>query len=137
VNGLRAGKTNGKFIAAIFLLTLGGVGLYLGSHNHMFRSLGVLSVVAATYIIRPTTVRSNSPIAPNGDVTLKAKGPGPLLWGISLALVPLLGVALLLVQNDAAAGGHEAWPVDVLFGVILVCCIVWALLTTQIMNRRR
>lgn len=130
------------------LVCLGGVGIYLGSHYYPFRALGLLAVLAAAYLFR--TAAQSGPAKeqmsfqhPKGSVPLqagllqRAKGPGPLLWGVSIALLPVLGVAFLLVQNDAVNGGHEAWPLDILFGHILVCCIVWAILTTKLMRRRR
>lgn len=125
MNSSRTGKNCGRLFTAVFLLTLGAVGLYLGLHNHLFRSLGLLAIMMAMYVIKPRSRQSDPPAGAGADLSLrKVKRPAPLLWGASLALVPILGIALLLVHNDAANGGHEVWPLDVLFGVILVCCVM-------------
>jgi hypothetical protein len=65
-----------------------------------------------------------------------AKGPGRLLWIISLALVPLLAAAFFLLHIDAVNGGHEAWPADVFGGVGLACAVVWGYLVAKLFGGR-
>ena len=130
-----ARKRYGILVLAILLLLLGGVGIYAGSHNYPIRALGLVAVMASTYLVRISRVhdRSNLPEANDRGSDLKtAKGPGRLLWIVSLALVPLLGAALFLMHIDAVNGGHEAWPADVFAGVALVCCVVWSYLGAKI-----
>ena len=131
----RSSKRYGLLVAGILLLSVGVIGIYLGDHNFPIRALGLLAVILATY---PITASRRQPNEAGGVVTVKtSKGPGPFLWLISIALVPVFGAALFLMHIDAANGGHEAWPADVFFWVALVCCVVWALLTTKILARGR
>jgi hypothetical protein len=135
-----AGKRYGLFVLAILLLLLGGVGQYAGSHNPPIRALGVVAIMVSVYLVRISHVhdRSSLPGASDPRTDLKiAKGPGRLLWIISLALVPLLGAAFFLLHIDAVNGGHEAWPVDVFAGVGLACAVVWGYLVAKIFAKIR
>jgi hypothetical protein len=126
-------------VLAILLLLLGGVGIYVGSHNYPIRALGVVAVMASAYLVRISHVhdRSGLPEASGRGTGFKtAKGPGPLLWIISLTLVPLLGAAFFLLHIDAVNGGHEAWPADVFAGVGLTCAVVWGYLVARIFGGR-
>jgi membrane associated rhomboid family serine protease len=128
------------FGLAILLLMLGGVGIYVGSHNYPIRALGVVAVVMSAYLVRISHAhdRPGMPEASGQRRDLKiAKGPGRLLWIISSALVPLLGAALFLLHIDAMNGGHEAWPADVFAAVGLACAIVWGYLVAKIFGGRR
>jgi 4-hydroxybenzoate polyprenyltransferase len=116
---------------ALLLLLVGGVGLYFGSHNFPIRALGLAAIMASTYFVRISRVRDRSglPEASGRGTDLKtAKGPGRLLWIVSLVLVPMLGAAFFLMHIDFVNGGHEAWPVYVFAGVGLACAIVWGCL---------
>jgi hypothetical protein len=132
-----ARKRYGLFVAAILLLLLGGVGIFVGSHNYPIRALGLMAIMASAYVVRISHVhgRSGLPEASCWEADLKtAKGPGRLLWITSLALVPLLGAAFYLLHIDAVNGGREAWPADVFAGVGLVCAIVWGYLAAKILG---
>jgi hypothetical protein len=125
-------KKNYALLAlAILLLLLGGVGLYLGTDNFQIRTLGLAAIMASTYFIRISRVRerSNFPLAQirDSDVT-KTPGIRRRLWILSIAMLPLFGVALLLLYIDAVNGYHEVWPVYAFAGVGLVCAGVWSCL---------
>lgn len=135
-----AGKRYVLFVLAIPLLLLGGLGIYVGSHNYPIRALGVVAIMASAYLVRISHVHRKPGLlveagGPGTDFTI-AKGPGRLLWIISLALVPLLGGALFLMHIDAVNGGHEAWPADVFGGVGLVCAVVWGYLIAKLSAAR-
>lgn len=125
-----APKRYGLFVLAILLLVLGGVGIYFGSHNFPIRALGLTAIVASTYFVRISHVRDRSSLSHSTGqvIKVKTKGPGRLLWIVSLGLVPLLGGAFVLMHIDFVNGGHDAWPVYVFAGVVLVCAIVWSYL---------
>jgi hypothetical protein len=128
-------KRYGLFVLAILLLLFGGVGIYLGSHNYAIRVLSLVAIMASVYLTRISHVhdRSGLPEASGRGEGLKtAKGPGRLLWVVSIALVALLGASFFLLHIDAINGGHEAWPADVFAGVGLVCAIVWSYLAAKI-----
>jgi len=128
-------KRYGLFVLAILLLLLGGVGIYVGSHNYPIRALGLVAIMVSAYLVRISHVHDGSdlPEASGQGKDLKtAKGPGRLLWIVSLALVPLLGAAFFLLHIDAVNGGHEAWPADAFAGVGLACAIVWGYLAAKI-----
>jgi hypothetical protein len=134
-----ARKRYGLFVLAILLLLLGGVGIYVGSYNYPIRALGVMAIIASAYLVQISHVhdRSGLPEANGRRTDLRTtRGPGPLLWMVSLALVPLLGAAFFLLHIDAVNGGHEAWPADVFAGVGLACAIVWGYLVAKIFGGR-
>jgi hypothetical protein len=128
-------KRYGLFAGAIFLLLLGGVGIYVGPHNYPIRVLGSAAVLASVYLARISQVRGRSDL-PDLSVRPKnlktSKGPGRVLWIISLALVPLLAAAGFLLHIDVANGGNETWPVDAFAGIALACTIVWSYLAAKI-----
>jgi hypothetical protein len=113
------------------------VGIYLGSHNYPIRALGLVAIMASAYLVRISHVhdRPGVPEASGRGKDLKAaKGPGRLLWIVSLVLVPLLGAAFFLLHIDAVNGGHEAWLADVFAGIGLACAIVWGYLAAKILG---
>ena len=125
----------GLFVLAILLLLLGGVGIYIGSNNYPIRVLGLASIMASVYLARISRVRNGPSLSETrglGTNCKTQKGPGRLLWIISLALVPLLGASAFLLHIDAVNGGHEAWPADIFAGVVLACAIVWGYLAARI-----
>jgi hypothetical protein len=127
------------FVLAILLLLLGGLGIYVGSHNYPLRALGVVAIMVSVYLVRISHVHDRSGLpdvsGPRTDLKI-AKGPGRLLWISSLALVPLQGAAFYLLHIDAVNGGHEAWPAYVCGGVVLVCAVVWGFLVAKIFGGR-
>jgi len=130
-----ARKRYSLIVLAILLLLLGGAAIYAGSHNYPIRALGLVAVMASAYLVRISHVhdRSGLPeVKSRGTDLNTAKGPGRLLWIVSMALVTLLGVAFFLLHIDAVNGGHEAWPADVFAGVGLACAIVWSYLAAKI-----
>ncbi len=134
-----ARKRGGLFVLSISLLLLGGLGIYVRPHNYSIRALGVAAVMASAYLVRICQVRYRPGLpdesALRTDLKI-AKGPERLLWIISLALIPLLGAAFLLLHIDAVNGGHEAWPADVFAGVGLACAAVWGYLIARIFGGR-
>jgi hypothetical protein len=62
-------KRYGLFVMAILLLLLGGVGIYVGSHNYPIRALGVVAVMASACLVRISHVHDRSDLH-------KARGPG-------------------------------------------------------------
>jgi uncharacterized integral membrane protein len=132
-------KRYSLFFVAILLLLLGGVGIYLGSHNYPIRALGVIMVMGSAYFFRISNVNDGSGL-PDGSgrcTDLKtANGPGRLLWIVSMALVPLLGAAVFLLHTDEVNGGHETWPADLFAGVGLASAVVWGCLVAKIFAGR-
>ena len=134
-----ARKRYGLLVPALLLLLLGGVGIYLGSHNYAIRALGLVAIMGSTYLVRISRVgdRSGFPEASGRTMELTTEGPRRWLWIVSLVLVPLLGAAFFLMHIDFANGGHEAWPVYVFAGVALACAIVWSYLGARIFAGRQ
>jgi hypothetical protein len=127
------------FSLAIVLPALAAVAFLLGSSYPSVRPFAGLACIASVYLVRMSNVhRSQSlpdmPVAGVGFT--EEKRQTRLLWIISLALVPLLGVVLFLMYVDAANGGHETWPAYVLFGVALVCAAVWGGLAAKISSSK-
>jgi uncharacterized integral membrane protein len=124
---------------AILLLLLGGVGLYAGSSHYPVRVLGIVAVMASVYMVRNSHLhgRTGAPKASNGRILEGNRRPTLWLWIISSALVPLLGIAFLLLHIDSRNGGHQAWPADVFAGVGLTCAIVWGCLVAKVLGGRR
>lgn len=124
---------------AFLLLILGGLGVYFGSHNNPIRALGVIAVMASAQVVRMSRGRDGPSLSDTAGLGLEPKttdGPGRVLWIVSIALVPLLVVALLLMHMDAVNGGNDAWPADFFAGVAFVCAIVWSYLGIKISVRK-
>lgn len=132
-------KSYGLLILAALLLVFAGACMYFGSHNYPIRVLGSAAILASVYLARISQVRGRSdlPDLSTRSKNLKtSKGPGRVLWIISLALVPLLAAAGFLLHIDVANGGNETWPVDVFAGIALACTIVWSYLAAKIFGGR-
>ena len=132
-------KQYGLLALAAILLLLGGVVIYIGSHNFAIRAVGIAVVMASAYLVQTSNVRNRSgSTKPSGEVNNRkvANALGRLLWIVSVSLVPVLVGAWYLFYLDAANGGHVAWPADVLGGVVLVCAVVWGLLVAKIFGER-
>jgi hypothetical protein len=95
--------------------------------------LGLALVVAGTYLSRITYDLSQR--SSRGRNFKAAERSKPLLWIVSLAFVPLLGIQFFLMHIDAIHAGHKAWPGDVLAGVGLTCGIAWVYLIAKIRSR--
>lgn len=122
-------KSYSLFVLAILLLLFGGVAFALGGHDFTIRTLGLLAIVASTYLVRMSNVRDATGPAPGLKID---QDPGRMLWVISIALVPLLVASFFLLHVDALNGGHDAWPVYLFAGVVLVCAGVWGALVARI-----
>jgi len=133
-------KKYGLFVFALLLLTAGGVGLFLGLHNRMVRSLGVMAVMIGAYLVRASNVHSR-PAAfvanRQGAGFTAAKGPGRLAWIAAVALVPLLGVSYLYLESDAIHGANDVMPVYLFAGVGVACAVVWGYIAASLASRDR
>ena len=126
-------KQYGLLVLAFFLLSLGGVLIFIGSHNFAIRAAGLAGVMASAYLIN---VRSRSVVSlPSYEAKDRKVTRG--LWIASLSLVPILAGAWYLVQLDSENGGKEIWPLNLAFGVVLVCAVVWGLLVAKTLGRGR
>lgn len=128
-------------ILALFLILVGSVALYVGSHNLIIiiQALAFALFVASAYLVRKSRVRDRtqqSEAIMQGPDFKPAGGPGRLAWGLSLSMVPLLAISYFLMYEDALHGGKTGWPAFLFAGVIIACCIVWGYLVAQILNRR-
>jgi|SRR5579864_6201839 len=125
---------------AILLLLFGGVCLYRGSHDFQIRSLGLAAILASTYLVRMSRVPGRTDLPdPNGQRKdfITSKGPSRRLWIASAALIPVLGVAILMMCSDTVTdGGNATWPVDVFAWVAVVCTIVWSYLAAKIVGSK-
>lgn len=133
-------KRYGLFIFAVLLLTADGVGLILGLHNGMVRSLGVIAGMISVYLVRASNVHSRAAsfvANEQGAGFTSAKGPGRLAWTVAVASVPLLAVSYLYLQNDARHGGHDVMPVYLFAGVWVVIAVVWGYIAASLFSRGR
>ena len=127
-------KKYGLLVLSFALLSLGGILIYIGSHNFAIRAAGVAVVMVSAYLIN---VRSRSVVSLQRNQA-KNRRVTTGLWIASVSLVPVLAGAWYLLNLDAVNGGKETWPADVFAGVGLVCAVVWGLLVAKIrMDGRR
>jgi hypothetical protein len=129
----------GLFIFAVLLLLLAAVGFFVGSHNYLIRSFSVLAVMVSVFLVRTSNfhTRPTSSVATAQETDFNVtKGPGRLAWVLSVALVPILAISFLCLQNDALHGAQTAWPVYLFTAVIVACIFVWGYLVSQLMSGR-
>jgi hypothetical protein len=124
---------------AVVLFALAAVTMLLGSGYASIRPFAGLACIAGAYLARMSKGQAsqsfaNVPVAGVGFT--EQKRFRRLLWVRSIALVPLLGVAWILMYVDQANGGNETWPAYVVFGVTLACAAVWSGLVGNISNSR-
>jgi hypothetical protein len=130
-------KKNSLLALAILLLVLGGLVLYMGQHNNAIRPLGIILIMASLYLANKSKAQNTSVSVDTSDPRIRAKPtnrPGPLMWIVSAAMVPLVEVSYLLLRNDAAQGAKEVWPVYLFAGVAVVCGLFWAALVGRLMS---
>jgi hypothetical protein len=132
-------KRSGLVVLAGILLLIGGVLIYIGSHNFPIRAIGIAFVMASTYLIQVSNARNRS-AAPDASNEVNNRKSGNaakrVLWIASVSLVPILAAAWYLLHLDAVKGGKTAWPADLFAGVGLVCAVVWSLLMVMISRGR-
>ena len=127
-------KRYGLFILAILSLLLGGVAIYIGSHNFRIRSIGLLAILISAYLVRVSRVHSRSDLsAVNKQAeNIAIRRPGRVLWTISIGLLVLAGVSFLYLYHDALHGYQEVLPVYIFAVVGVVCTLVWSYLLLRI-----
>ncbi len=128
---MNAARGRGLFVLAVVLLVFAGACIYFGSNNFSIRTLGAVAILASVYLVRVARGVHDRSVLPKVN-SVEYGGLSRLLWILSLALVPLLGASGYLLHIDAKNGGHETWPVDLFFGVVLVCAGVWACLAVKL-----
>lgn len=132
-------KRFGVVVLAVILLIIGGVLIYIGSHNFLIRAVGIAFVMASTYLIQISNARNRS-AAPDASSEVNnrktANAARRVLWIASVSLVPILAGAWYLLHLDAVKGGHTAWPAYLFAGIGLVCAVVWSLLIVMISRGR-
>ncbi len=121
--------------ALAILLALSGAAIFvLESHNFLFRSFGLLAVLASGQL-----VRMSRPQAPSfGRLELAgSNGPGRVMWSVAIGLSVLAAVSLWFLYTDALHGGRAVWPVYLFAGVGLACAGIWSCIVAQLVSRGR
>ena len=134
-----AGKRYALLALAIFLLLLGGAGIYAGSHNYPIRALGLVAVMASVYLVRVSRVRGPSgfPGASGPGIALETtRGPGRLTWVLAAVLVALLGISYFFLHEDAVRGGKARWPADLFAWLGLAFAVVSAYIVAKTFARQ-
>ena len=124
-------KRYGLLVLAVILLVFAGVCLFAGGHNRSIRGLGLTATMASVALVKLGVGLPSGRNQTSGPGAQNSPGRR-LLWILSIALVPVVIGAWLLLQRDASNGGHQVWPVDVFAGVGLVCAVVWSLLLARL-----
>jgi hypothetical protein len=123
----RSPKWWALYITAI-TLGLTGVVILIVRHDFVFRTFAVLAFVASARLVRMAVQSRSVSSAWQIPSSKVAEGPGRLLWGASIALLPLAGLSLFLLYQSAVDGYHELWPAKMFVGVAIVCAVVWSCL---------
>jgi hypothetical protein len=128
-------KNNRLFALAVLVLALGGWALVNGTHNFAIRSMGDILILVSMYLLSKSRGQSASVSVDTADSLTHSKPtnrPGPLMWIISAAMVPLVGTSYLLLRNDAARGGNQVWPVYLFAGLMVVAGSFWSALVARL-----
>lgn len=134
-------KRYGLFIGGVLLLLAGGLALFVGAHNLLINSFGLLAIiVASACFVRASRVRrrgAKSPTTgcePNFNVR---GGPGRLAWAVGLGLLLPLAGSYLWMYDDAIHGGHSGLPAYAFAGIGSACAIAWGYLAAKLVSRGR
>lgn len=130
-------KRYGLFVLAILMLLGGAAALFFAWSSFTRRIedfviwlLGLLMIVASTYLVRISNVRARPGAVAVGDRA--SKRPGALLWLMGAASVIALAISYHYLYRDALGGYHEVWPVDVFAAVALISASVLAYLVSRL-----
>jgi hypothetical protein len=97
-------KRSGPVVLAGILLLIGGVLIYIGSHNFPIRAVGIAFVMASTYLIQVSNARNRS-AAPDASSEVNnrtsANAARRVLWVASVSLV------LLCYKKSRRQQGHR------------------------------
>jgi hypothetical protein len=121
---------------ATLMLSAAGAALILRPHDSAVRPFAMLLVIASAYLVRISNARSPLKVAINqkGDFD-PSKGPGRLAWGLSIALLPLLGFSYLYLISGVDHGAHGALPSYVFAGVAFASVVTWSYLVAKLISR--
>jgi hypothetical protein len=135
-------KRYGLFVLAILMLLGGAAALFFAWASFTRRIedfviwlLGLLMIVASTYLVRMSNVRARPGAVAGGDQVSgqrTGKRPGALLWLMGAASVVALVISYHYLYQDALGGYHEVWPVDVFAAVALISATVLAYLFSRL-----
>lgn len=130
-------KRYGLFVLAILMLLGGAAALFFAWSSFTRRIedfviwlLGLLMIVASTYLVRISNVRARPGAVAGEDRA--SKRPGALLWLMGAASVIALVISYHYLYRDALGGYHEVWPVDVFAAVALISASVLAYLGSRL-----
>lgn len=120
-------RRNGAFALAILLLLFAGGALLLEENNVVIRTVAMLALLVSVYCVRLSRSGSTT-IETQRTGSNLATRPGRSIWIVSIILLPVLGMSFASLYIDAAHGYHQAWPVYVFTGTIIVCMVCWSYL---------
>lgn len=124
-------KRHGVYALAILVLVLGAVTFYLGSGSFAIQTLGLAALLVSLYLVRLSNVHAR-PASALAARQAAANRPGRLIWIISLALIPALGLSFFLLYEDSRHGSHQTWPLYLFAGIALICVGFWSALGAKL-----
>jgi hypothetical protein len=123
------------FALGVLVLVLGAMDFVIGFHNGTGRTFAMISVLVSVYLIRTSEGQRANVLVDATDPRIHVRPtnrPGPLMWIVSAALVPLVGASYLLLRSDAVRGGTEVWPVYLFAGVMVIAMLFWSALVARL-----
>ena len=112
------------FVLAILLYLFAGAVFIVAPHAFVFRSLGILALLAGVQLVRLSNVHKQPGfIRFRGSFAVAAKRPEPIAWILAAASILVLGISYLYLADDIRHGGREGWPVYFFAGAILGCVL--------------
>lgn len=117
----------------LYLLAIGlfltGVAILILRDDFVCRTFAVIAFVVSARLVRMAVQSRSVSSAWQTPDSKVAKGPGRLLWGASIAMLPLAALSYLSMYRY-----HTIWAVDMFAGVAVVCALVWSCLAYKLVR---
>ncbi len=116
-----------EYVLRAFAMLLGLVGLLINLiyfNIFLYRSVGLLMLIAAGFLIKKSNLRRSRSIGVI-DVPQVRTGPGLMAWLVSAATTVAAGFFYFCMVQDQRAGGHYVWPAYAFAASALIVAIGW------------
>lgn len=132
----------GLFALATVVMVAGLTVMFIWRKDFLLNSVGLVLSVVGVYLVRVSKVRGlrdvvarrrkcGEFVVPNHPISTKGNRPRPIILAVGIILLVVAGISYYLLREDAARGGHQAWPAYAFAVAVMVCGSFWTYLITK------